>query len=484
MSTQAYPTVVAAVGLAAAGCSAAFDDAFCATEGCGFSAREWELLSSLANPPDPPPDLSNAVWANPLAVQLGHKFFFDARFSGPPTNLDPLGRPSLGARSPDAFGNPAISCASCHDLVRGGADTTSVPGHVSVGVGSTDVNAITVYNAAYRPLVFWNGRADSLWALNAVVAESGTTMGGNRLKTARVIVSYYWQEFTKVFPDAEGDLIRIINAPPDGRPGNKADCQLGDPTEPFQDAFDCLPPETRDAATRILVNWSKAIAAFEHQLVSRDSAFDRFVAGGPTSRWLTPAAKRGARLFVGKAACVNCHNGPMLADGDFHNLAVPQTGPGVPTPADCPERGRCDCVAGKNCLPWGAFDGLGKLAGSKFLRTSQWSSDPTDQSRASYLQRAAAPSEGLKGAWRTPSLRDVSLTAPYMHDGALATLRDVVAHYDTGGRWLSGATVGAPSASLKPLRLSDDEAADLVAFLESLTGAPLPTELLTPPVLP
>ena len=70
---------------------------------------------------------------------------------------------------------------TCHDLERGGADVSSSPGHVSVGAGWTDVNALSVLNSAYRQVVFWNGRADSLWALNAVVAESSTTLNGNRL---------------------------------------------------------------------------------------------------------------------------------------------------------------------------------------------------------------------------------------------------------------------------------------------------------------
>ena len=79
--------------------------------------------------------------------------------------MDAIKRASPPARAPK--GQPlGISCATCHDLARAGVDTTSVPGHVSVGAGWTDVNALPVVNSAYRPVVFWNGRADSLWALN------------------------------------------------------------------------------------------------------------------------------------------------------------------------------------------------------------------------------------------------------------------------------------------------------------------------------
>ena len=104
----------------------------------------------------------------------GHRtFFFDPAFSGDATRRTR----SSATRRPRARQGARIeiSCATCHDLARAGVDTTSVPGHVSVGAGWTDVNALPVVNSAYRQVVFWNGRADSLWALNAVVAESSTT---------------------------------------------------------------------------------------------------------------------------------------------------------------------------------------------------------------------------------------------------------------------------------------------------------------------
>jgi cytochrome c peroxidase len=106
-----------------------------------------------------------------------------------------------------------------------------------------------------------------------------------------------------------------------------------------------------------------------------------------------------------------------------------------------------------------------------WLRTGAFSDDPSDGSRAAYYQLPLT--DALKGAWRTPSLRNVALTAPYMHDGALPTLEDVVWHYNTGGRAATGERVGVPAAQLKPIGLSAAEVADLVAFLESLTGAPV-----------
>jgi cytochrome c peroxidase len=133
----------------------------------------------------------------------------------------------------------------------------------------------------------------------------------------------------------------------------------------------------------------------------------------------------------------------------------------------------------KNCLPFGAYDGISKLRKNPFRRDSVWSDDPTDTSRKSYLDGSL---DGYsKGAFRVPGLRNVALSAPYMHDGALATLDDVVALYDRGG---DPGAVGVRAARIKPLMLSEDEQADLVAFLKSLTGEPLPADQLVPPPLP
>jgi cytochrome c peroxidase len=254
--------------------------------------------------------------------------------------------------------------------------------------------------------------------------------------------------------------------------------------------------EDQDAVTRVLVNYGKAIAAYETLLISRNSAFDVFIHEGASSGALSPAAQRGAKLFVGRAACSDCHNTPLLSDNQFHNVGVAQVGPAVPTEAECPAGGVCDCVeipAGttadgssiprkeaKNCMPFGARDGLLKLQANKFRRDSAWSDNASDTSRKWFLDKTTE--DVARGAWRTPSLRDIALTAPYMHDGCFSTLEEVVEHYDRGAA-MSNA-VGAPAPQLRPLFLSRREKADLVEFLKTLTGEPLPVELRTAPVLP
>jgi len=155
---------------------------------------------------------------------------------------------------------------------------------------------------------------------------------------------------------------------------------------------------------------AKAIAAFERTVVSGPSPYDRYLAGDEAA--LSPAAARGLGLFEGKGRCWLCHSGPMLSNQSFHNLGVGMDGPQ-------PDRGR---------------EGVTK--------------DPAD-----------------RGAFKTPSLRNVALTWPYFHDGSARTLDDVIEVYDEGG-------VGNPNLDprVRPLNLTEAERKDLRAFLEALTG--------------
>ncbi len=157
-----------------------------------------------------------------------------------------------------------------------------------------------------------------------------------------------------------------------------------------------------------------AIAAFERTIVSANSAFDKYTMG--ESKAMDEAAIRGMQLFKGKARCVLCHNGPNFTDNQFHNLGVPQ-------------------------------EGLLK----------------EDLGRYNVSRR-----ERDKGAFKTPTLRSVTETAPYMHDGVFKTLEDVIEFRNKGGE-------PNPNLSplMRPLSLTPEEKADLLAFLKALQGAPL-----------
>ena len=473
---------VASSAIALAGCKS-LDEAFCSGGGCEWSAEEWQRVQTLSPLQAPPPDRSNRYWDNPDAIALGQEFYFDTRFSGKATVVDSLGVPVPRARA--VRDQPIdVSCATCHDPRRAGSDLTS-RNPVSIGAGWYDVNGQQTLNAAHYPLLYWNGRSDSLWSQAAAVSESGVSVNGTRLQTFRVIVDdpHYRAAYEALF-GADYPLpaapVSTTDFPPAGKPG--------------QAPFDGLSDDDKMRVTRVWVNWAKAIGAYEYTLVSRDAAFDVFVQQGAGSTAISPAAKRGARLFVGKASCIDCHSGPLLSDGLFHDISVPQLGDHVPTVADCLSNTRCDCTPGEEkstCLPSGAWGGLLRLAASNdsagfnynnLRRDSTWSDDTSDTSRASYYDPPT--DNALKGAWRTPSLRDVALTPPYMHNGYYLTLEDVVWHYNVGGTASgSGQFAKTPerAVQIKPLGLSDSEQADLVEFLKTLTGAPLDDSKTTKP---
>jgi cytochrome c peroxidase len=163
---------------------------------------------------------------------------------------------------------------------------------------------------------------------------------------------------------------------------------------------------------------AEAIAAYERTVISTNVAFDKYVLGDKVA--MDETAVRGMTLFKGKARCILCHNGPNFTDNQFHNLGVPQEGP--------------------------MKEDLGRY----------------------YVTRL----ERDKGAFKTPTLRSVTETAPYMHDGVFKTLEEVVDFLDKGG----GSNPNL-SPLMKPLGLTKDEKGDLIAFLKALSGEPVKFEM-------
>ncbi len=205
--------------------------------------------------------------------------------------------------------------------------------------------------------------------------------------------------------------------------------------------FDGMTAANQDAVTRVVANAGKAIGAFERRLTCGPGAFDAWLHGGPA---LAPEAQRGAALFVGKAGCVACHAGPFFTDQSFHNVGLM---PGLvqQTFTDAADHGAA--------------------TGSRPRR-------PTHSERAARsatATTAACPRRSrpsLEGTFRTPSLRCAVQRPSFMHTGQLRSLAQVVAFFNRGGD--SGGFPG--QSELRPLGLSDDEQAELVAFLEALDG--------------
>jgi cytochrome c peroxidase len=423
------------------------------TGGGPFSDAELATLRTYALTAIPA-DESNMYADRADVARLGKKLYFETRFSGPLSAHNAPGVPgSLGA----AGDVKKVACASCHDPAQAGADRRSLPSATSLGAGYTTRNAPAVFNAAYSPLwQFWDGHADSLWSQALSPPEGEAECNSSRLEVAHVVADYYRAEYDAVFgTGAMPDLSDTSRFPDAGKPG--------------QQVFDDMRPEDKQTINEIYVRFGKAIAAYERRLVStafEPSPFDRFRAGD--ERAMSPAAIRGARLFVGHAGCNECHRGATFTDFSFHNVGAPQTGSYVPA------------------VDLGRYAGIDVLVHSPFNRDSSYSDKPQAQHIAALTPLdPTAPFHATDGQFKTPTLRNVARTAPYMHDGAYATLWDVVDHYNFGGS--SGQYAGTKDPAIAPLMLSDAELGDVVEFLRALDdGPPLPTEdfpegLITPP---
>jgi cytochrome c peroxidase len=271
-------------------------------------------------------------------------------------------------------------------------------------------NAPTVVNAAYFEKMFWDGRSPSLedQALHPFV--NPVEMG---LEDHQPIL----------------DIVR------------------SDPA--YVKAFETVFGKTGDAITMTEV--TRAIAAFERTQVTGDSPFDRWNYGGEKDA-LTPAQKRGFELFVNAGRCVSCHRveqtQALFTDNRFHNVGV-----------------------GINDIQNEVPDLAREFLKAEAAKTNVDAKVLTDK-RTSELGRFAVTREfDDLGSIKTPTLRNVAVTAPYMHDGSLKTLKDVMVHYNNGGVTNEGDHVNDfLSGGIRPLNLTDEQIDDLVAFMEALTS--------------
>jgi cytochrome c peroxidase len=185
-----------------------------------------------------------------------------------------------------------------------------------------------------------------------------------------------------------------------------------------------------------------AIAAFVRTITSKNIPLDRFLKGETAA--LSPTAQEGMKLFQGKAGCIQCHGGALLSDQKFHALGVPE-----------------------NPAVYG--EPLRHVTFRRFMKTLGVPN--YDNLREDVGLYAVTKEPGDRGKFRTPSLREVALTAPYMHNGVFATLEDVVEFYNRGG-----GPHPHKSPLLRPLGLTDGEKKTLVEFLKSLAGDPIVVE--------
>jgi cytochrome c peroxidase len=348
----------------------------------------------------------------------------------PPAGRDPSNRVS-GNRAAIAFGerlfferalaaDGRMSCATCHLPAKGWTDARPR----GVGREILDRNTTSVWNVGFQRWFGWDGANDSLWAQSI-----------RPMLDAREMAA---------MPAHVAAMVRVDPA---------LACR-------YQQAFGRAPDGGPDEET-LLVDVAKALAAYMETLVTRRTPFDDFrdalARGDAAGAARYPAAaQRGLRIFVGSGQCSVCHFGPTFTNGEFADVGVPFfIAPG-----------RVDS---------GRHAGIGHLRASRFNLLSRHNDDA---SRASAVKtRHVEPQHRNFGEFKVPSLREVGRTAPYMHDGRYATLRDVVRHYSE----LNEERLHQDGERLlKPLRLTPGETDDVVAFLESLSD----TTPYVPPALP
>jgi cytochrome c peroxidase len=398
-----------------------------------FTEDEQFLLGRMSPPPALEDDLTNA-WADDAdAAKLGRFLFYDA-------GLSPTGQ---------------FSCATCHEPEHGFAQNSAL----SLAAGETGRHTPTVLNSANNWFQFWDGRCDSQWCQAIGPIEDDKEMDSSRLFVAK-----------RVHADAElkEAYEALFGAMPDFDDARWPDAArpIPDrPDDPEHVAWMALSEDDQDAVTEVMVGVAKAIAAYERQLMSGWSPFDDFVAAlqaddAAAMDAYDVDARAGLKLFLGKANCTFCHFDAEFTNHQFANLGF--------EPREW-----------LNPLDAGRFGGINALQASPFNAGGVWSDDP-DGDRARRLG-VLSNGDNQLGQFKVGGLRDIALSPPYMHGGQFDTLTDVVAFYNEAAE---EPEVGHREEELLPLDLSDEEQAQLVAFLESLTGEALPAELTGPPDSP
>ena len=439
---------VLAAALFAAGCSskgggpAATDDPNALT----FTDEERATLSSLspATLPSNPVDVTDRFGDVPAAAALGKKLFADPSFSGVLWEGDNDGSATALGKLGDTG---KVACMGCHQPGAAFADDRSLGHSVSLAAGWTLRRSPSLYDVGQARLLMWDGRRDSLFSQVFGPIEARNEMNSSRLFVAEQVFARYRGEFEAIFgplpPLDDAKRFPVLTPATTGCQGagtTPKECHgmPGDGAE-----YDGMTELDRDLVTGVVVDFGKAIAAYERTLHCGPGRFDAWVHGDTQA--LTLAEQRGAKLFLGKGGCVGCHGGPFFSDQKFHDVGLHATLVAT-TVLDADDQGAAVGLAAAIADPLGS--------------KGKWSDG--DDGR---LPASVDPS--MLGALRTPMLRCVAMRPSFMHTGQLHTLEDVVDFFARGG----DAHGFAGKSELAPLALDDEEKRDLVSFLRSLDGA-------------
>lgn len=300
-----------------------------------------------------------------------------------------------------------VSCASCHN-----PDTAFSDGRaVATGARTLPRNTLALGNVGFHRWFGWDGSTDNLWAQSLVPI----------LNSEEMDLTFKDLSLVATIPEFRNDYIAIFG---DG---------------------------AAQSAVEVSVNLAKALAAYQATLTTGQTSFDKFRDALQAQDYARAseypqAAQRGLSLFLGRGQCAFCHSGPLFTNGEFHDAGV-------------------GYFLKDGGVDEGRHRGLQQLKSSAFTLDGPYSDDP--ERSGAWAVRQVQPKHADFGTFRVPGLRNVANTAPYMHNGSLSQLSDVVEHYST----IDLERLHADGeAILEPLNLTPLEAADLVAFLETLSA--------------
>ncbi len=382
------------------------------TESISWTGRELQIIQSLSLAVLPEPaDPGNRYVHDKNAIALGNRLFFDKRLSR----------------------NSTVSCASCHQPDNNFSDQRTV----AMGQALGRRNTPSLQGVAYNHWFFWDGRKDSLWSQALSPLENPAEHDFSRTALIRLIIND--QDYRQAYTEAFGttgviDAINVDSLNVDARPSG---------TLTQIKAWKALPTTQREPINRIFANIGKALAAYITTLKPQPGRFDDYVQAlqnhtPDTQKTLSHSELRGLRLFINrKSGCINCHSGPLFSNQSFHNVGSGGKG----------DSGRAAVLSR---VKLDDFNCLGKYSDAKPEQCRELIFMQTDRHQ-------------LWGSFKTPSLRNVSHTAPYFHDGRYATLTEVLDHY----------TKAKPADTHLPtIELSAQDKRDIIAFLKTLAAPP------------
>jgi len=328
------------------------------------------------------------------------------------THADDEAAAALGMRIfyDNRFSRPGsgVACVNCHVPEQAFTERKAT----SHTIRPLSRNSSDLLNAAwYTRWHFWDGKVDNLWSAPLFTFEQDDEMGSTRLHVVRTMARVYASRYERAFGPVP-DLSDATRFPPSGKPG-----------EP---QYDAMSGEDKKVVDRIYANIGKALEAYVRKLAAGRSQFDDFLLGSTS---ISNEAKRGMTAFT-RYGCGSCHSGPTFTDERFHRLGL------AANSADKARSGGQDFFS-----RW------------QFSSASEYADKPQAAASASGGDPVSSPD-----GYRTPSLRNVTLTAPYGHDGAFNTLDQAIAAH---ARILPGQEAPSPA-----------DKRDIIEFLRLLGGTP------------